>query len=106
VNVELLDRVRDSLPDPLNAGVLMADGGFCILGWIVMSAGYHPITIYGSTLWVNDPTDGGSAVDVVARLCDLPVDRVRALAELSDASPKDARTDAVRRHLDELLASA
>jgi hypothetical protein len=106
VNTELLTRVLDSLPERLNAGVLMSDGGFCILGWIMLSAGYHPIRIYGSTCWVNDPEAGGTAVDVVARLCELPPDDVRALGELNDATPTEVRVDAVRRHLDELLASA
>ena len=106
MNTELLTQVRDSLPERLNTGVLMADGGFCILGWIVLSAGYHPIAIYGSTFWVNDPETGGTAVDVVARLCDLPPEDVRALGEINDATPTEARVDAVRRHLDELLASA
>ncbi len=78
MNTELLTRVRDSLPERLNTGVLMADGGFCILGWIVLTAGYHPIAIYGSTFWVNDPETGGTAVDVVARLCDLRPTRPRA----------------------------
>jgi len=86
--------------------VLMADGGFCVLGWIVLSAGYHPIAIYGSTFWVNDPETGGTAVDVVARLCELSTEDVRALGELNDANPTESRVDAVRRHLDELLASA
>jgi hypothetical protein len=105
MNVELLTRVRDSLPPHLNAGVLMADGGFCILGWIVLSAGYHPIVIYGSTFWVNDPEIGGPAVEVVARLCDLHVEQVRALGEVNDATPADLRVDAVRAQLDTLLES-
>jgi hypothetical protein len=106
VNTELLTRVRDSLPEQLNAGILMGDGGFCILGWIVLSAGYHPIAIYGSTCWVNHPETGGTAVDVVARLCDLAPDAVRALGEVNDATPAQNRVDAVRAHLDELLASS
>jgi hypothetical protein len=106
VNAELLTRVRDTLPPRLNAGILMADGGFCILGWIVMSAGFHPIVIYGSTFWVNDPEQGGTAVEVVARLCDLPAEQVRALAEVNDATPAESRVDAVREQLDALLESA
>ena len=106
MNTELLTRVRDTLPPQLNAGVLMADGGFCILGWIMLSAGFHPIVIYGSTLWVNDPESGGPAVEVVARLCDVPAERVRALAEVNDATPADTRVNAVREQLDALLESA
>jgi hypothetical protein len=106
VNTELVERVRNSLPPRLNAGILMGDGGFCILGWIILSAGYHPITIYGSTAFVNDPVEGGSAVDVVARLCGLDADSVRDLAELNDATPFDTRVEAVRAQLDQLLAGA
>jgi hypothetical protein len=106
VDADLLRRVRDSLPRSLNAGILMGDGGFCILGWTLTIAGYHPITIYGSTLAVNDARDGGSAVTLVARLLDLPEATVRVLAELNDTTPGTARVDAVRARLDELLADA
>ena len=103
MNEPLVRQLRDSLPPRLNAGILMGDGGYCILGWALVSAGYHPIKIYGSTLAVHDPEGGGSAVAVVARLFDLPHATVRALAELNDATPGPDRVDAVRARLDELL---
>ena len=99
----MVRRVRDTLPPTLNAGILMGDGGFCILGWALTAAGYHPITIYGSTLAVHDARAGGSAVTLVARLLDLPAATVRALAELNDTTPSASRVDAVRARLDDLL---
>ncbi|HEX4776080.1 MAG TPA: hypothetical protein VFW74_04855 [Acidimicrobiia bacterium] len=100
----LLQRVRDTLPPRLNAGILMGDGGFCALGWMLFSAGFHPITLYANTLGVVHPELGGPAVDVVARTFGLPRDDVIAIGELNDATSTDARADAVRRALDELLA--
>ena len=106
MNRALLQQVRDSLPRRLNAGILMGDGGFCIMGWMLFSAGFHHITLYANTIGVVDPAVGGPAVDVVARVYDLPRDAVVALARLNDATPTSARTDAVRARLDELLAPA
>jgi hypothetical protein len=104
VNTELLQRVRDSLPKRLNAGILMGDGGFCILGWMLLSAGYHPITLYSNTVGVVDPGTGGPAIDVVARVYGLERASVVELARLNDATPRVGRTAAVRAALDELLA--
>jgi hypothetical protein len=104
VNAALLRQVRDGLPPRLNAGILMGDGGFCILGWMLMSAGFHPIAIYNNTVAVSDARVGGPAVDVVARIFGLPVDVVVELAELNDATPTRQRVDAVRGRLDEILA--
>jgi hypothetical protein len=106
VNTEMLQRVRDGLPRRLNAGILMGDGGFCVLGWMLLSAGFHPITLYANTLGVVDPALGGPAIDVVARIYDLPREEVAALARINDATPRADRSIAVRSRLDELLAAA
>ncbi len=102
-----LRRARDTLPSKLNAGILLGDGGFCILGWLLTVAGFHPITMYNSTLFVADPDPqrGGPVIDVVARLYGLPAERVQALARTNDDTPAPARVDAVRRELDRLLES-
>jgi hypothetical protein len=105
VNAELLARARDGLPRRLNAGILMGDGGFCVLGWMLLSAGFHPITLYANTVGVADPGQGGAAVDVVARVYDLPRDAVVELARLNDATPRDERSAVVRARLDALLAA-
>jgi hypothetical protein len=100
------DRVRhlrDSLPSALNAGILMGDGGFCILGWMLFAVGFHPITMYGNTLAVVEPARGGPAIDVVAREYCLPRAAVVELARLNDSTPTAERVEAVRVRLDELL---
>jgi hypothetical protein len=106
VNTELLQRVRDGLPRRLNAGILMGDGGFCILGWMLLSAGYHPITLYSNTIGVVDPATGGPAIDVVARVYGLERSSVVELARVNDSTPRAGRTAAVRARLDALLAEA
>src|SRR5579871_6361826 len=106
MNTTLLQQVRDSLPKRLNAGILMGDGGFCILGWMLLSAGYHPITLYSNTIGVVDPATGGPAIDVVARVYGLDRTDVVRLARLNDTTPRAARRDAVREALDGLLAGA
>ena len=108
MNRDLLARARDSLPSRLNAGILMGDGGFCILGWLLFCAGYHPITLYANTLAVVDPSParGGHAVDVVAQVYDLSRDDVVALARLNDTTPHPARPEAVRARLDELMGTS
>ncbi len=83
----------------------MGDGGFCALGWLLFCAGYHPITLYANTLTVVDPARGGPAVDVVARVYELPREDVVALARLNDATPTAARAEAVRARLNEWLAA-
>ena len=100
----LLRRVRDTLPPRLNAGILMGDGGFCALGWMLLRAGFHPITLYANTLGVVHPEVGGPAVDVVARTYGLAREDVITIGELNDATPSDTRVDVVRRALDDLLA--
>ena len=103
------DRVRalrDGLPPRLNAGILMGDGGFCVLGWALVRVGFHGITLYGNTLAVVDPARGGPAIDVVAREYDLPREVVVALARLNDTTPTETRVAAVRARLDEILESA
>jgi hypothetical protein len=105
VNRDLLQQARDTLPPRLNAGILMGDGGFCVLGWLLFSAGFHPITLYANTLAVVDPATGGPAIDVVARVYELPRDDVVALARLNDATPSTGRTATVRAHLDHMLGS-
>ena len=103
MNAELLTRVRDTLPPRLNAGILMSDGGCCILGWMLMIAGFHPITIYANTMAVVEQRRGGPAIDVVAREYGLPRETVVEIARLNDATPRAQRTDAVRARLTELL---
>lgn len=105
MNTTLLRRVRDTLPPTLNTGILLGDGGFCILGWMLTLAGYHPITMYNSTLFVADPDParGGPVVDVVARLYDLPPDEVELLARINDNTPAAQRSEVVRHELDRLL---
>ena len=105
MNRDQLQRARDSLPARLNAGILMGDGGFCALGWLLVCAGFHPITLYANTLAVVDLASGGPAVDVVARVYGLPRADVVALATLNDATPSASRTDAVRDYLDQLLSA-
>lgn len=104
MNASLLQQVRDSLPKRVNAGILMGDGGFCILGWMLLTAGYHPITLYSNTVGVVDPATGGPAIDVVARVYDLDRADVVALARLNDATPRAERRDALRAAIDTLLA--
>jgi hypothetical protein len=106
VNRELLEKARAGLPERLNAGILQGDGGFCVLGWLLFCAGYHPITIYGSTLSVVDARRGGRAVDVVAREYGLPLEAVADLARLNDGTPSDRRVEAVRRRLGALLGAS
>ena len=103
---ERLRRLRDSLPPTLNRGILMGDGGFCILGWMLFTAGLHPITMYGNTLAVVDQARGGPAIDVVAREYRLPREVVVDLARINDATAAAERVDAVRIRLDRLLADA
>ena len=38
MNADLVARARDGLPRRLNAGILMGDGGFCVLGWMLLTA--------------------------------------------------------------------
>ena len=105
MNRELLEKTRAGLPKRLNAGILQGDGGFCILGWMLVCAGFHPITIYGSTLAVIDARRGGRAIDVVAREYGLEPEEVVALARANDATPAARRVEAVRQRLDALLGA-
>jgi hypothetical protein len=104
VDREQVEQLRDSLPSRLNAGILMGDGGFCILGWALFIRGYHPITLYANTLAVVEPQHGGPAIDVVAREYGIPRDDVVALARVNDGTAAAARVAAVRAALDALLA--
>ena len=105
MNIDRLQRVRDTLPANLNAGILLGDGGFCVLGWMMVCAGYHEITFYSSTIAVLHPQHGGSIIDVVAREYELDRDQVVHIARLNDETPTDARHDVVRAALDDLLES-
>jgi len=100
-----LRRVRDKLPERLNAGILLGDGGFCILGWMLTLAGFHPITLYNSTLFVTDPDPrrSGLAVEVVAGIYGLPEAAVEELARTNDTTPIELRVQTVRQMLDDLL---
>jgi len=106
MDVERVRTLRDSLPARLNAGILMGDGGCCVLGWALLTVGFHPISMYGNTLAVVDPTRGGPAIDVVAREYDLPRHEVVALAQCNDTTPTDERVAAIRTRLDALLDSS
>lgn len=106
MRVDLLQRARDTLPTRLNAGILFAEGGFCVLGWMLFSAGFHHITIYGNTIGVVDPAEGGPATEVVARVYGIPLAQVESLAQLNDATSSAHRVEAVAARLDELLAAA
>jgi len=99
-----VEALRNGLPSRLNAGILMGDGGFCVLGWALFTIGFHPIAMYANTLAVVDTERGGPAIDVVAREYDLPRADVVALARVNDETPSAARVDAVRARLDEMLA--
>ena len=103
MNRDLLTAARDALPPRLNCGILMGDGGFCILGHMLAIAGHHPILVYGSTHTVLDPAFGGNVVDVVAREYDIDRDVVLELARVNDTTASDARVGAVRALLDEQL---
>jgi hypothetical protein len=106
VNLGLLERVRAQLPDELNAGILFGERGACVLGFMLMVAGFHPIALYGSTIAVVDPARGGPAVQVVADIYGLDPTWVSELAELNDRTEAPRRAAAVRARLDELIASA
>jgi hypothetical protein len=106
MNVARLEKVRDTLPQRLNAGILLGDGGFCVLGWMMVCAGYHEITFYSSTIAIFHPQHGGSVVDVIAREYELERDHVVHLARLNDDTAQDERRDVVRAALDDLIASA
>ncbi len=105
MNRILLEKARAGLPKRLNAGILQGDGGFCILGWLLVCAGFHPIAIYGSTHAVIDAHRGGRAVDVVAREYGLAPEAVADLAHLNDGTPAAQRVQAVRERLDALLGA-
>jgi hypothetical protein len=106
MNVQRLEKVRETLPPSLNAGILLGDGGFCILGWMMVIAGFHEITFYSSTIAVFHPQRGGSVVDLIAEEYDLERDDVVRLGRVNDDTPDAERTTAVRAALDELIGSA
>ena len=106
MNVELLRRARTSLPPRLNAGLLMGEGGCCILGWMLLVAGFHEITIFGNTIGVVDPARGGPATMLVAETYDLDLADVEALAQLNDSTSSAERCAAVAGRLDEWLVRA
>ena len=106
MNRELLEKARDTLPPRLNAGILLGDGGFCVLGWMMLTAGYHHITFYSSTVAVLHPQKGGSVVDVLANEYGLDRDDVIRLGRVNDDTPESERTAAVRAVLGELIGSA
>ena len=105
MNRAQLEHVRDTLPPQLNAGILLGDGGFCVLGWMLACAGYHEITYYSSTIAMLHPQHGGSVIDVVAREYELDREAVVHLARVNDGTPAPERHDVVRIAFDELLAS-
>ena len=106
MNVKRLERVRDTLPTRLNAGILLGDGGFCVLGWMMVCAGFHEITFYSSTIAVFDPSRGGSVIDIVADEYNLDRDDVVRIARLNDDTPAADRHDVVRAAIDDLIGAA
>jgi len=72
---------------------------------MLLSAGFHPITLYANTLGVVEPGVGGPAIDVVARVYDLPRHEVEQLARLNDATPGPDRVATVRARMDALLGT-
>ena len=105
MNRKRLERVRDTLPPRLNAGILLGDGGFCVLGWMMVCAGFHEITFYSSTIAVFDPTRGGSVIDIVAKEYELDRGDVVRLARLNDDTPAPERREVVRAALDDLIGA-
>jgi hypothetical protein len=106
VRADLLEQARAGLPRRLNAGILLGEGGCCILGWMLLVAGYHEIALFGNTIGVVDPARGGRAPEVVAEAYELPLAEVQALAQLNDGTPSADRVAAVAARLDGLLARA
>ena len=106
MNLERLRFARDRMPPRLNAGILQGDGGFCILGWLLFCAGFHPIKMYSFTIGVVDPARGGSAIDVVAREYGLTREEVVELARLNDGTASERRRERVLEKLDAILGSA
>ena len=103
---DLLEQARRSLPPRLNAGLLLGEGGCCILGWMLLVAGFHEIALFGNTVGVVDPGRGGPAPAVVAEAYDLALRDVQALAQLNDETPGEDRVAAVAARLDELLGGS
>ena len=103
---DLLEQARRSLPPRLNAGLLLGEGGCCILGRMLLVAGFHEIALFGNTVGVVDPGRGGPAPEVVAEAYDLALRDVQALAQLNDETPGEDRVAAVAARLDELLGGS
>ena len=106
VDVDLLERVRETLPPQLNAGILASDGGYCVLGWMLSCAGFHGIALYNNTISVADPAAGGPAIDVVAERFGMPTATVAELAQLNDATDTSRRREVVEAKLVEIIAAA
>jgi hypothetical protein len=106
VRADLLEHARAGLPRRLNAGILLGEGGCCVLGWMLLVAGYHEIALFGNTIGVVDPARGGPAPEVVAETYEIPLADVQSLAQLNDSTPSADRVAAVAARLDELLARA
>ncbi|HEV3449682.1 MAG TPA: hypothetical protein VG869_00620 [Acidimicrobiia bacterium] len=106
MRADLLERARAGLPRRLNAGILLGEGGCCVLGWMLLVAGYHEIALFGNTIGVVDPARGGPAPEVVAEAYEIPLADVQSLAQLNDRTPSADRVAAVAARLDELLARA
>src|SRR5258708_33209798 len=92
VGLDLLRQARASLPPQLNAGMLFGEGGFCILGWLLFSAGWHHITLYGNTVGVVDPERGGPAPAAVVTTYCLHRHHHEAPAAPNHTTPDDAQS--------------
>ena len=101
---ELLQAACAALPERLNRGILMGEGGPCILGWLWLVTGNHPISIYAGIETIAHPRIGGPAIEVIARLYGLDPGVVAALKRANDDAPPAERSATVRRILEQILA--
>jgi hypothetical protein len=104
VNLGLLKAARAALPRVLNRGMLMGERGPCVLGFLWMAAGHHPISLYAGIDTIAHPRLGGPAVDVIASLYGIDREAVAALRRANDDTPAAERSKVIGRMLDELIA--
>lgn len=104
MNLELLKAARAALPRVLNRGMLMGERGPCVLGFLWMAAGHHPIGLYAGIDAIADPRLGGPAIDVIAGIYGLEREDVARLRRANDDTPAAERSKVVGRLLDELIA--
>src|SRR5262249_26951050 len=103
-NLDRLKAARAALPPVLNRGMLMGERGPCVLGFLWLATGRHPIGLYAGTHQIADPRLGGPAGDVIARLYGPERADVGALRHANDEARAAERSRLVGRLLDELIA--